>query len=73
MDVQEGPEGEVYLPTIYLGTSEQGDDQLQLGRGTDWTSPADGPVRGLGQRTFLIGEQDVPILQLHSLTFQQGS
>ena len=72
VDVEEGPEGEVYIPTIYLGTGESGDDQLRIGRGTDWTSPDAGPVRGLGQRTFLMGEQDIPILQLHSLTFQQG-
>lgn len=70
MDVAGGPEGEVYLPTIYVGTNETGDDQLQLGRGTTWTEAGNGPIRGLGQKTFLVGSHDVPIMQLGTITFE---
>ncbi|MEI7815483.1 MAG: type VI secretion system accessory protein TagJ, partial [Coriobacteriia bacterium] len=36
MVVTDGPDGEVFLPTIYPLTFANGDDQLRLGRGTDW-------------------------------------
>lgn len=69
MDVSEGPEGEVYLPTIYAGTTALGDEQLKLGRGTDWSGDEESVMRGVGQRTFLIGEEALPIMQLKSLEF----
>lgn len=70
MDVEDGPQGEVYLPAIYFG-GEQTEEQLKLGRGTDWSEPDHGPVRGEGQRTFLCGENDMTIMQLHTLVFNQ--
>jgi RNA polymerase sigma factor for flagellar operon FliA len=48
----------------YPLTPAGGDDQLRLGRGTDWQGPESGPVRGVGLRTFLAGEQDKTILEL---------
>ena len=71
MDVDDGPEGEVYLPAMYAGTSDQDDEQLKLGRGTDWSPEGEGPIRGIGQRTFLLGEEDIPVMQLSTLEFQQ--
>ncbi len=32
-----GPEGEVYLPSLYPDTAARGDNQLKLGRGTTWS------------------------------------
>jgi type VI secretion system protein ImpE len=69
MVVSEGPDGEVYLPTIYAETSEQDDNQLRLGRGTDWTGGDGTPVRGKGQRMFLIGEEGKSIMQIERLQF----
>lgn len=73
LKVIDGPEGEVFIPAIYAGTQEQADEQLKLGRGTDWSDGADGLVRGQGQRTFLVGDHDLPILQLTELTFGRPS
>lgn len=70
MDVDDGPEGEVYLPAIYAGTCDQDDEQLKLGRGTDWSPEGQGPIRGIGQRTYLVGEEDMPVMQLSTLVFQ---
>lgn len=66
--VRGGPEGVVYLPATYPGTAESGDDTLKLGRATTWIDPETGPIRGLGLRTFLFDEQDVPVMELQSLT-----
>jgi type VI secretion system protein ImpE len=71
MVVSGGPDGEVYLPVIYAGTARDGDDQLRLGRGTDWTGGDGAPVRGRGQRMYLAGEEGKPIMQIQRL--QWGS
>ncbi len=69
MIVRGGPDGEVYLPTIYPGTSKTGDDALSLGRATDWREAEGEPVRGVGLRTFLVGEEDKTILQIGKIDF----
>ena len=69
LSVAEGPEGEVYMPAIYAGADDATVDSLKLGRETDWTDPDAGPVRGIGQRVFLLGEEDVAIMDLGDLRF----
>jgi len=69
MKVQDGPDGEVFIPALYVGTHQNTDEQLRLGRGTEWTAAA--PIRGIGQRTFLVGDNDLPILQLAEITFDK--
>jgi type VI secretion system protein ImpE len=64
MVVTDGPDGEVFLPTIYPLTFASGDDQLRLGRGTDWRGQEGEPVRGVGLRMFLVGDQEKTILEL---------
>jgi type VI secretion system protein ImpE len=70
MIVAGGPDGEVYLPTIYPATRQAGDERLRLGRGTEWLGDEGQPMRGLGQRMFLIGDQDRSIMQLTEVTFE---
>lgn len=67
MVVRGGPDGEVYLPTLYGGAPADAEDALKLGRATDWSE--DVPVRGIGQRCFLVGEESIPMLQLGTLEF----
>ena len=69
MKVIEGPEGEVFVPALYAGTHLSTDDQLRLGRGTDWITADNAPVRGVGQRMFLAGNQDVSIMELTEISF----
>jgi type VI secretion system protein ImpE len=73
MIVRNGPDGEVYLPTLYFGTAAETDDRVRLGRVTDWRGGEGTPVRGIGQRTFLIGEDSKSILELKELAFAQPS
>lgn len=68
MIVRGGPDGEVFLPTIYAGTAAEGDDPLRLGRATDWRGGQGAPMAGRGLRTFLVGDQDRTILELETLT-----
>lgn len=70
MDVREGPDGDVFLPAMYVGSAASGDNALTLGRATDWTGGDGEPARGLGLRTFLVGDSDMTINELESITFQ---
>lgn len=69
MAVAGGPDGEVYLPALYVGTHAAAEDQLRLGRSTDWRQPGEGPVRGVGQKMFLLGEETRGILAINELCF----
>jgi type VI secretion system protein ImpE len=73
MDVRGGPDGVVYIPSIYGSGSEGGDDPVLLGRATDWTGGEGEIVNGIGLRTYLAGEEDKTILQLTELTFGAAS
>jgi type VI secretion system protein ImpE len=73
VNVAGGPEGGVYVPVLYPGTGEAGDSQLQLGRGTDWRGGDGSPVRGIGQKMFLFGEEAKPLMQLRHLQFELAS
>ena len=68
MSVKAGPDGDVYIPVLYF-TAEETDDAHRLGRATSW-SEGEGPVRGIGQRVFLAGEEDLSIMQLNAISFQ---
>lgn len=68
MSVSEGPDGDVYIPVTY-GSDDAGlDEALRLGRATDWTDGV-GPVRGLGQRVFLVGDEARNIMELGTVEF----
>src|SRR3984885_2885576 len=68
MSVDQGPDGDVYIPVVYAGDETMTEPQ-RLGRETDWQQAEGGPVRGVGQRVFLVGEEDVAIMELGTLTF----
>jgi len=69
MSVSGGPDGIVYIPVIYAASGIPKDDALKLGRATDWLGEEGLPVLGAGQRTFLAGDQDRPILSVTSIVF----
>jgi type VI secretion system protein ImpE len=71
MSVADGPDGDVYIPATYAAPDQAADDSLLLGRSTDWTGPEGGPVRGLGMRTFLVGEEAATIMELTGLEIGQ--
>lgn len=68
MTCRGGPDGEVFLPVLYAGSAAESDDRLRLGRATEWRGDAGTPMRGFGQRIFLVGSEDRPILEMKELT-----
>jgi type VI secretion system protein ImpE len=67
MIIRNGPDAEVFLPVLYAGSSGDANDPIRLGRATDWRGEAGVPMRGFGQRVFLAGEEDHPILEVQKL------
>ncbi|MBK8915510.1 MAG: SciE type virulence protein [Phycisphaerales bacterium] len=63
--------GPVFIPTLYAGTHRDPRDEMRLGRGTDWVG--EGPVRGVGQRVWIAGEEDPAILQVETIEMQGGA
>src|SRR6266849_3144912 len=74
MQVTDGPDGEVYLPTIYpplQGAAAEPSEALQLGRATEWLQIGEsGPMRGLGAVTFVVGEEPKTWLEMGALKFR---
>jgi len=68
--VQDGPDGEVFLPVLYYGSHAEEDDRLKLARMTDWRGGDGTPARGIGQRMFLVGSEGESILEMKHLEFQ---
>ena len=64
----DGTAGEVFLPALYPGTHEAADDQLRLGRMTDWRSGDGGPVLGVGGRLFLADDDPIGLLEWRRFT-----
>jgi len=69
LTVRDVPDADVYFPVLYGGSAGDTDDAIRLGRATEWRGETGGPVRGVGQRVFLIGDEDRSILELKKLAF----
>lgn len=72
MVVRDGPDGEVFVPALYHATNRHGDDRARLGRLTDWTGGGGkgDPVRGVGLRTFLVGDEARSIMEISTLELE---
>lgn len=62
-----GPRGEVFVPVLYPGSSLHSDEQVKLGRMTDWQPLGEGLSRGAGQRLLLVDDEERPILEVREL------
>lgn len=73
MEVESGPDGEVYIPAMYSVDAADPalTDALRLGRETDWQQAAEGaPTRGVGAVTLVVGEEATTLLELRQLSFR---
>ncbi len=67
MSVQDGPDGEVYVPAIY-GMDDVADPGAKFGRVTDWVEHP-GLVVGQGQRLLLVGDEALALQSVGDLEF----
>src|SRR5262245_63159663 len=65
--------GEVLLPALAPFSFQQEDNALKLGRSTEWRETGSGEAVPFGQKTFLIDDEEAPILELRHLEIQAAS
>lgn len=64
---------ECFLPVLYPNSSEIENDQIRMGRMTDWIDLGNGNYRGVGQHLFMVGDQEKSLLELGEITFNPPS
>jgi type VI secretion system protein ImpE len=69
IEALDGTVGEVYVPTLYPGTSDSDNNQLRLGRMTDWKDVGEDLYHGVGLRLFLVDGQDRTLFEAKSVEF----
>jgi type VI secretion system protein ImpE len=70
LSVRDAAEIEVHLPALYAGSAKHSDLQARLGRTTDWIGGDGEPMRGVGQRTFLAGDEAIGLMELKTIRFE---
>ncbi len=71
--VQDGPNGIVYLPQLYIDSTLSADESLCVGRGTEWLGAEGEPIRGIGHRVLWFDDGLVPMVDIHSIEFRPDS
>ena len=64
-----GTNGEMFFPALYANSFKSDDDQVRLGRMTDWTDAGEEIFIGEGMRMFWSDGNDKPILELNEIEF----
>lgn len=62
--------GEVFIPVLYANSHQHENDQVRLGRMTDWRRLGDEVDAGAGQRLFLVGADDKAMLEIRAIDFE---
>ncbi|MCA9050967.1 MAG: hypothetical protein KDA89_19655 [Planctomycetaceae bacterium] len=64
--------GRVHVPALYHNSHLAEDERVRIGRASEWlNADTGGPIRGAGQREWLIGEDVHTITEIKLLTFRQ--
>jgi type VI secretion system protein ImpE len=61
--------GQVIIPNIYPFSWKSDDETLWLGHGTEWVGDDGGNTYPVGQKTFMVDGEEVPLLEIRSLEF----
>jgi type VI secretion system protein ImpE len=61
--------GEVLLPAVCPLSWKSQDDQVRLGRATEWQDDDAGNELPFGQKMFAVDEDEIPILEIRKLEF----
>ena len=59
-----------YLPVLYPDSSLHEDEQVKLGRRTDWITLGGPFSKGMGQHVFQVGEEEKAILEIREVVFR---
>jgi type VI secretion system protein ImpE len=68
VEIENGQGGEAFVPVLYAGSEQDDNEQVRLGRITEWINLGEGIVGGVGQRTFMIDNEEQSLLEIRDLT-----
>ncbi len=60
--------GQVLLPVLAAGSATHADEQVRVGRITDWAPLPDGGEAPVGLKYWLVDGEEFPLLELRNLT-----
>ena len=66
-----GTNGEMFFPALYANSFKSDNDQVRLGRMTDWQDAGGEIFIGEGMRMFWYDGKDKPILELNTIEINQ--
>ncbi len=69
IETSSGTNGEVILPALYSGSFKHSNDQVRLGRMTDWRDTGGEIFIGEGIKLFWMDGEDKPILDIQVIEF----
>jgi type VI secretion system protein ImpE len=69
VEALDGTVGEVYMPTLYAGSTGSANDQVRLGRMTDWKQLSEDLYTAAGLRLFLVDGEDKSLFEATSVEF----
>jgi type VI secretion system protein ImpE len=70
--LRDGVEGDVLLPGLYPSSHEHAEDEVRLGRATEWLEVPGEVARGSGGRLFLTGDRTIRLVELFMITLQDS-
>lgn len=73
VDLTNGIGGEMFLPALYADSWRSGNDQVRLGRMTDWRDAGDELFIGEGMKLFWMDGKDKSILDIRTIEFSHES
>jgi type VI secretion system protein ImpE len=65
--------GVALAPVLYAGSSRHADDQVRLGRMTDWQQLDEGLFSAAGARLFLADGEEQPMLEARTIEFKPAA
>ncbi len=69
IETTNGTNGEMFIPALYANSFKSDNNQVRLGRMTDWRDAGNDIFIGEGLRLFWFDGQDKPILELNEIEF----
>lgn len=69
IEALDGTIGEVYVPTLYPGTYNSENDQVRLGRMTDWKDLGEDLYAAAGLRLLLVDGEDKSLFDIKAVEF----
>jgi type VI secretion system protein ImpE len=69
VELEGHPSGDVFIPALYVRSHRHPDNQVKLGRMTEWEAIGEQIVTGAGQRVLMIDGEERALLTIRNLRF----